>query len=153
MSVDLNALADELTPPDSLSALLSRLVERQAKRDEAAALVKQMDRELEELENLAAEQLAASGLDGVRAAGKTWWVDQTLRLSVPKDNRDAVLEAAQAEGLADELITVNTATLKAWLTERAKKAGGDLADCSKGTAFDGLCSEYVETRLRSRVMG
>jgi hypothetical protein len=153
MTVDLTALAEGLTPPDSLSALLARLVDRQAKRDAAAAAVKQMDRELEELENLAAEQLAASGLDGCRAAGKTWWVDQTLRLSVPKDSRDAVLAAAEAEGLADELVTVNTATLKAWLTERAKRGGGDLADCSKGTAFEGLCSEYVETRLRSRVMG
>ena len=45
MSIDLEQLASELTPPEGLSALLARLVERQTARDAAAAVVKQMDKE------------------------------------------------------------------------------------------------------------
>jgi len=151
MSVDLEALADELTPPEGLSALLARLVERQTARDVVAGQLKAMDKELEELESQAAEQLGMSGLDGCRVAGKTWWVDEALLVSVPKDNREAVLAAARAEGLEDA-ITVNTATIKAWLTERAKENDSSLEQAADGTSFAGLVSSYVKVRLRSRTL-
>jgi hypothetical protein len=151
MSVEPSALADELTPTDSLSALLARIVEKQATRDTAAAAVKKMEKEIDELEALASEQLAASGLDGCRAAGRTWWVDEALYVSVLKDNRDEVIAAAKAEGLADA-ITVNTSTLKAWLAERAKETGSRLEDAATGTKFDGLVSSYVKVRLRGRTV-
>jgi hypothetical protein len=151
MSIDLQALADDLTPPEGLSALLARLVERQAARDVVAGQLKAMDKEIEELEDKAAEQLGASGLDGCRVAGKTWWVDESLYVSVPKDNREAVLAAAEAEGLEDA-ITLNTTTLKAWLKERAKEADVTLERAADGTSFAGLVSSYVKVRLRSRTL-
>ena len=151
MSVDLGKLADELTPPEGLSALLARLVERQTARDVVAGQLKAMEKELDELESQAAEQLGLSGLDGCRVAGKTWWVDESLLVSVPKDNREAVMSAARAEGLEDA-ITVNTATIKAWLSERAKETGGDLERAADGTSFAGLVSSYVKVRLRSRTL-
>jgi hypothetical protein len=151
MSVDLGKLADELTPPEGLSALLARLVERQTARDVVAGQLKSLDKELEELESQAAEQLGLSGLDGCRVAGKTWWVDESLLVSVPKDNREAVLAAARAEGLEDA-ITVNTATIKAWLTERAKENDSGLEQAADGTSFAGLVSSYVKVRLRSRTL-
>jgi hypothetical protein len=152
MSVDLDAMADDLTPPEGLSALLARLVEKQAAIDALAGQLKSLERELEELESLAAEQLGASGLDGCRVAGKSWWIDEALYVSVPGDNRKKILEAAEAEGLKDA-ITVNTSTLKAWLAERAKDSGVSLEDAAAGTKFDGLISQYVKVRLRSRVVG
>ena len=151
MSIDLQALADDLTPPEGLSALLARLVERQAARDVVAGQLKAMDKEIEELEDKAAEQLGASGLDGCRVAGKTWWVDESLYVSVPKDNREAVLAAAEAEGLEDA-ITLNTTTLKAWLKERAKEADVTLERAADGTSFAGLVSSYVKVRLCSRTV-
>jgi hypothetical protein len=151
MSIDLQALADDLTPPEGLSALLARLVERQAARDVVAGQLKAMDKEIEELKSQAAEQLGASGLDGCRVAGKTWWVDEALLVSVPKDNREAVMAAAEAEGLEDA-ITVNTSTLKAWLSERAKEAGVSLERAADDTSFAGLVSAYVKVRLRSRTV-
>jgi|LakMenEpi03Aug12_release.lakeMendotaPanAssembly.Ray.scaffolds.fasta_scaffold00746_71 hypothetical protein len=151
MSVDLQALADDLTPPEGLSALLARLVERQAARDVVAGQLKQMEKELEELESQAAESLGASGLDGCRVAGKTWWVDEALRLSLTKDKREALIEAAEAEGLEDA-VTVNNATVKSWLTERAKESGCPLEDAVKGTRFEGLVGQFVEVRLRSRTL-
>jgi hypothetical protein len=151
MSIDLAALADELTPPAGLSALLARLVERQAARDVVAGQLKQMEKELDELESQAAEQLGASGLDGCRVAGKTWWVDEALRLSLTKDKREELIEAAEAEGLEDA-VTVNNATVKSWLTERAKESGCPLEDAVKGTRFEGLVGQFVEVRLRSRTL-
>jgi hypothetical protein len=152
MSVDLAALAEELTPPDSLSALLARIVEKQAARDTAAAAVKKMEKEIDELEALASEQLAASGLDGCRVAGKTWWVDEALRRSLTGANREELLKAAKAEKLEDAM-TLNPATVKAWLVERAKEKDCPLDQAVVGTKFEGLVGQFVETRLRSRVIG
>jgi hypothetical protein len=152
MSVDLTALAEELTPPDSLSALLARIVEKQAARDTASAAVKKMEKEIDELEALASEQLAASGLDGCRVAGKTWWVDEALRLSLTGANREELLKAAKAEKLEDA-VTLNPATVKAWLVERAKEKDCPLDQAVVGTQFEGLVGQFVETRLRSRVIG
>jgi hypothetical protein len=142
---------DELAPPEGLSALLARLVEQQTARDVVAGQLKAMDKELEELESQAAEQLGLSGLDGCRVAGKTWWIDQALRLSLTKENREELIEAAEAEGLEDA-VTLNNATVKAWLTERAKVSGCLLEDAVKGTRFEGLVGQYVEVRLRSRTV-
>jgi hypothetical protein len=148
MTIDL----EEETPPEMLSGLLERIVEKQKARDAASAALKTMDREIEELENQAAEQLGASGLDGCRVAGKTWWIDQALRLSMVGANREKLIEAAKAEKL-DDAVTLNPATVKAWLNERAKESGCPLDEAVIGTKFEGLVGQYVETRLRSRVLG
>jgi hypothetical protein len=141
----------DLMPPEGLSALLAKLVDRQAVRDGIAAQLKTIERELDELESKAAEELGMSGLDGCRVAGKTWWIDEALRLSLTKEHREDLIEAAEAEGLEDA-VTVNNATVKAWLTERAKASGCPLEDAVKGTRFEGLVGQYVEVRLRSRTV-
>lgn len=142
---------EELAPPEGLSALLARLVEQQAARDVVAGQLKAMDKELEGLESQAAEQLGLSGLDGCRVAGKTWWIDEALRLSLTRENREQLIQAAEAEGLEDA-VTLNNATVKAWLTERAKVSGCSLEDAVKGTRFEGLVGQFVEVRLRSRTV-
>ena len=149
MTIDLAEIEKQVTPPDGLAKLLADIVSEREAKDKAAAIVKAMEKRIEGMEMLASEQIAASGLEKCRVAGKTWWIDQTLLLSVTKDNRDAVLAAAKVEGIADELLSVNTATLKAWLVERCKKNKSDLATASSGTAFEGLVSEFAKIRLRS----
>jgi hypothetical protein len=62
-----------------------------------------------------------------------------------------LIEAAEAEGLEDA-VTLNNATVKAWLTERAKVSGCPLEDAVKGTRFEGLVGQFVEVRLRSRTV-
>ena len=135
----------------NLNQILDLVVKKQAECAEFEIRMKKLNSECKELEDLAAEALAASGLERVTYAGRSWRVESVAYLSVPKDNRDAVLQAAHNEGIADELTTVNTATLKSWLVERKKELGeegsGTLAE---GTAFDGLVSEYLQMRLRSR---
>lgn len=137
-----------------LSAMLARIAELTAEKAAAAATLKRINEDLEHLESLAAEQLRLQGLDGCRAAGRTWWVQDTLRISVPKEARAAVLEAAAQEGIGDELTTVAVPTLKAWLSERAKESGKeDGASFLAGTAFAGTgISEYVASELRSRAV-
>ena len=141
----------DLMPPEGLSALLAKLVDRQTVRDGIAAQLKVIERELEELESKAAEELGMSGLDGCRVAGKTWWIDEALRLSLTREHREKLIEAAEAEGLEDA-VTLNNATVKAWLTERAKATGCPLEDAVKGTRFEGLVGQFVEVRLRSRTV-
>jgi hypothetical protein len=145
--------AEETEVVGELSTTLSRLVQLHKDRDAAAAALKSIQQQMDTLEALAAEQLKASGLDNCRVAGKTWWVDETLLLSVPKEHRDAVLAAAATEGIAEELTTVNTITLKAWLQERAREKDLPLADAVKSTAFSGLVDDFVKVRLRSRTVG
>ena len=138
-----------MTNENGLATLLAKIVTVREEFAEANNVAKAIEKTLDSLESLAMEQIGASGLDQCRVAGKTWWIDEALMLSVPKENRDAVMEAARKEGLDDELLTINTATLKAWLVERCKENEGDLATASSGTAFNGLVTEYVKVRLRS----
>lgn len=133
-----------------LSQVLTRVGELQAEKDRIAAEASTVNKALREIEQMAVELLAASGLDGVRAGGKSWYVREFFSVSVPSQNRDAVVEAAEAAGLSD-LIAVNTTTLKSWLIEqRTANADSNLA---AGTPFDGLISEFREMRLSHRTLG
>jgi hypothetical protein len=134
-----------------LSAMLERIAELQAEKDRLANEAKRVNKALAEAEALAVEQLAASGLDGVRAAGKSWYVREFFSVSVPTENREAVVEAARDAGLED-LIAVNTTTLKSWLIEQRAGSDGDVA-LSNGTPFDGLVKEFREMRLSHRTLG
>ena len=134
-----------------LSAMLERIAELQAEKDRLANEAKRVNKALSEAEALAVEQLAASGLDGVRAAGKSWYVREFFSVSVPTENREAVVEAARGAGLED-LIAVNTTTLKSWLVERRGGDGGEVA-LADGTPFAGLVREFREMRLSHRTLG
>lgn len=106
------------------------------------------------LEAIAVEDMMTQRLDGVRVAGRSWRVEESLHLSVPKDRRDAVLEAARAAGIEDAITTVATTTLKAWLVERAKETGRDAGSSfADGTPFAGLVGEYTEMKLRHVTVG
>jgi uncharacterized small protein (DUF1192 family) len=134
-----------------LSAMLERIAELQAEKKRLEAEVSKVTSTLKEAESLAVEQLAASGLDGVRAAGKSWYVREFFAVSVPEENKDKVLAAAKTA--CPEYIGVNTASLKSWLMERRRDdatAEGGLAD---GTPFAGLISEFREMRLSHRTLG
>jgi hypothetical protein len=140
------------TPNGQLSDVLARVADKMREIEAAEQVVKRLDKELASLESQATEQLAISGLERCTVAGKTWWRDETLLCSSLKDYREEMLEAARAENLEDS-ISVNTSTLKSWLTERAKAKGIPLEDAVKGTRFDGLISQFVKVRLRSRSVG
>lgn len=149
-------MSEQMEANDQLAKVLGEVRELKRRKEEIAAELKTVTEQLDELEALACEYFAASGLDGCRAAGYSWYVTESLRLHVPKANREAVLQAAAEEGIGDEVLTVQTATLKAWLTERLEKAkaeGRMLEKPSDGTAFAGLLSEFVEVRLASRKVG
>lgn len=133
----------------SLNKVLEQVVAKQAEHEAAVNQAKKIGRELESLESIAAEMLGATGMDRVVCAGKSWRLEESVYVSVPKINREDVMKAAIAEGIADELTTVNTTTLKAWLLERRGGEAGEQS-IAEGTAFVGLISEYREVRLRCR---
>lgn len=149
-----NTNGDAATVPPALSDTLADIAHLRAKKSVAESELKGINAELDRLERLALEAFGASGLDGCRVAGRTWWMQEELRLSVDASNRERVLAAAQQEGIADEITTVATTTLKAWLKERAKAGGRERGQSFvAGTAFDGLVSEFVEPKLFSRAVG
>lgn len=105
------------------------------------------------LEEIALEELSTQRLDAVRVAGRTWRVEWTHSFSAPEARKEAVMEAARKAGLIDAVTQVNTARLKALLTERAKEAGTDVrSPYSAGTEFEGLVGEFVRPVLRHRTV-
>jgi hypothetical protein len=142
----------ELQESTQLSGLLEQIAEWQAKKEKAEAEVKAINKCLKELESLAVEQLALSGLDGVRAAGKSWYLREFFSVSIPAENKDRVMEIASEA--CPELVSVNTTSLKSWLIEERRNIEGDVpASLADGTPFEGLVSEYRETRLSHRALG
>ena len=135
----------------SLSVALDQVLSKQLEFVEATNKAKKLGHELEVLEGIAAELLGASGMDRVVCGGKSWRLEESIYVSVPKINREEVMKAAIAEGIADELTSINTTTLKSWLIERQ---GEDIKtrSAASGTAFDGLLSEHREIRLRCRTV-
>jgi hypothetical protein len=100
------------------------------------------------LEGIAIEEMTNGRLDGVKAAGRSWRVEWKHYFSAPEARKEAVMEAARRAGLLDAVTSVNTARLKAELTERAKAAGKDARRLySDGTEFEGLVGEYIQPTL------
>lgn len=134
-----------------LSSLLERIAGLQSEKARLASEEKAVNKELDELEKLAVEQMRLAGLDGVRAAGKSWGTRETFQVSIPAEFKDRVLEIAQES--CPELVAVNTASLKSWLVERRREAEGGEESLAAGTPFDGLVREYREVRLSHRTVG
>ena len=156
MAIDISELAaqsEAVSPEDAggdLSAVLQKIADLYDEKAEIAAREKAVNERLKSLEGVASELIKASGLTKVGASGKTWWVEETVLISVLKDKRDEVLKAAEQEGLKDELTTVQTATLKTWLIERRKRLGLSDGSYTAGTAFAGLVSEFPTFKLMRR---
>lgn len=134
---------------DGLTRTLEDIVAIDAEINAAEESLKELKRRRRSLAAIAVEDISTQRLERVSVAGRSWRLKENLHLSVPKDRRDAVLEAARAVGIEDAITTVATTTLKAWLEERAKEAGREAGlPFTAGTPFEGLVSEFVETELR-----
>lgn len=127
-----------------------------AEISELDAKIKVLNDQIDELkerrghyEGVAVEEMLTQRLDGVKAAGRSWRIEYAHRFSAPEARKEAVMEAARSAGLLDKVTQINTARLKAELTERAKEAGMDPRRLySDGTEFEGLVGEYVQPVLR-----
>lgn len=147
----MSSLTDTEQAP--LQSALAEISEIDAK---VAALNDQVD-ELKKrrghLEEIVIEEMTTQRLDGVKAAGRNWRIEWTHSFSAPEARKEVVMEAARRAGLLDAVTQVNTARLKALLTERAKEAGKDASRLySDGTEFEGLVGEYVQPVLRHRTV-
>ena len=146
--------SSQATGEQTLSGVLEEISALDAQIGTASAQLDELKRRRASLESIAVEDMTTQRLDGVRVAGRSWRVEESLHISVPKDRRDAVLEAARAAGIEDAITAVSTPTLKAWLVERAKDAGREAGSpFASGTPFDGLVGEYTELKLRHLTVG
>jgi hypothetical protein len=134
-----------------LSQLLARVAALQEDKDRISAELSKVNKELKAVESLAVEQLGLSGLDGVRAAGKSWFVREFFSVSIPSENKERVLEIASEA--CPELVSVNTASLKSWLMEERRSQDSTDGGLAEGTPFAGLISEFREMRLSHRTLG
>jgi hypothetical protein len=140
----------QLGDSQRLSKLLDRVAELQSDKEKIDAEAKIIGKKLREAEQLAVEALGASGLDGVRASGKSWFVREFFSVNIPSENKERIVEIASEA--CPELVGVNTASLKSWLMERRRDAEVD-GGLASGTPFEGLISEYREMRLSHRTLG
>ena len=155
LSPEKDFLSDLTTPQQNkLSEVLKRIKKIDEEIGTVNAQLKLLKGERSKLEHWACEEMQTQNFDGIRSAGRSWRVQEELRLSVSKDRRDAVLKAAEEVGIKDEITTVSTATLKAWLQEKAAAGGTDASGgYSNGTPFEGLVGEFVESKLRHTTVG
>lgn len=111
--------------------------------------IDELKKRRDHLERIAIEEMTTQRLDGVKAAGRSWRIEWTHSFSAPEARKEAVMEAARSAGLLEAVTQINTARLKALLTERAKEAGRDASQpYSDGTEFEGLVGEFVAPKLR-----
>ena len=137
------------TPVAPLQAALAEISEIDAQVKELNDKIDTLKERRGHLEGLAVEEILTQRLDGVKAAGRSWRIEFAHRFSAPEARKEQVMEAARRAGLLDAVTQVNTARLKAELTERAKAAGRDARQpYSDGTEFEGLVGEYVQPVLR-----
>ena len=133
----------------SLSDTLERVAELYDEKAQAERVLKDIKQRIEQAEGIAVEQLAASGLDGVRAAGKAWYLRDFWSVSIPADRKADAIKIARENGM-DDFIGVNTSSLKSWLNEQHKERGSETL--AAGTPWDGIVSEYHETRLSRQTL-
>lgn len=133
----------------SLSETLERVAALYDEKAEAEKVLKDIKQRIEQAEGIAVEQLAASGLDGVRAAGKSWYLRDFWSVSIPADRKADAVKIARENGM-DDFIGVNTSSLKSWLNEQHKERGGETL--AAGTPWEGIVSEYHETRLSRQTL-
>lgn len=148
-------MATDMQPqaPGRVGVLLAQVAELLAEKDRLESLVTANNKRLAAVESEAVEAMQMEGVEGCKAAGKSWYFRDVVQVSVPADNRDKVLEAAKAAGLAETLVSVNTSTLKAWLVERWKRGGQASESIADGTPFAGLVTEFRTVRLGHQTRG
>lgn len=143
------------TPADSpLSSSLEQITEIDRQIGTAELEIKELKKRRDALAEVAVEELLAGKLDGVRVAGRSWRIEWEHSVSATGEKQDAILAAARDAGLEEQLVSVNTARLKALLKEMAKESGRDARqNWADGTPFAGIVSEYVRPVLRHLTTG
>jgi len=135
----------EAAPLQSALAEIANLDKAMAELNDR---IDELKKRRDHLERIAIEEMTTQRLDGVKAAGRSWRIEWTHSFSAPEARKEAVMEAARSAGLLEAVTQVNTARLKALLTERAKEAGRDASlPYSAGTEFEGIVSEHVAPKL------
>ena len=145
----------ENTPTDSpLSSSLEQITEIDRQIGVAEMEIKELKKRRDALSEVAVEELLAGKLDGVRVAGRSWRIEWEHSVSATGEKQDAILAAARDAGLEEQLVSVNTARLKALLKEMSKESGRDARQpWADGTPFAGIVSEYVRPVLRHLTTG
>jgi hypothetical protein len=143
------------TAADSpLSSSLEQIAEIDRQIGTAELEIKELKKRRDALAEVAVEELLAGKLDGVRVAGRSWRIEWEHSVSATGEKQDAILAAAREAGLEEQLVSVNTARLKALLKEMAKESGRDARqNWADGTPFAGIVSEYVRPVLRHLTTG
>ena len=95
-----------------LSSALEQIAAIDREIDAVEITVKELKKRRDALASVAVEEMTTGRLDGVRVAGRSWRVEWEHRVSATGEHQDAILAAARAAGLEEQLISVNTSRLK-----------------------------------------
>lgn len=115
---------------------------------ELEAQIKERKAQRSHYETLAIEEMQTQRLDGVRVAGRSWRIEIEHSVTVGSGVKGEIVDAARRAGI-DDMVTIPTTSLKAYLKERAREAGrGPDQPWADGTEFAGLVGEYIRPVLR-----
>lgn len=140
--------------PTGLANILTEVAELDAQKERVNAELKRISARRDRLEQIAVDEMLASGLSGAKVAGRSWRVEHDHHCSVTAENRDAVLALARMrDGWEEAITSVNTSRLRALLKSEAESSGkSDRNLYTDGTEFHGLVGEYVQMKLRHRTV-
>lgn len=133
---------------------LARFVELQKEKRELDDALKNVKRQLDELEPLLLEQMTEEGIQSVKVNGLTLYLKRQLWAGAADGNYDAACDALIAEGLAEFVQRrFNTNTVSAYVRELEKAFadnGGSFEEFRLPGALDGAISVAEKFTIGSR---
>ena len=131
-----------------LSVALEAITDLDREIKAAEAAIKEKKALRAHYEGLAIEEMQTQRLDGVKASGRQWRIEIEHSINFASGSKSEVLAAARRAGLED-LITIQTSSLKSYLKQRSNDEGrGKDSPWADGTEFAGLVGEYIRPVLR-----
>lgn len=105
---------------------LARYVELEQRKRDLKNDLKDVNSEIEALEEKLLPQFEAAGVQNMRINGMTVYIHRQLWAGAPEGNREAVIGALRASGLEDYVVeNFNTQSLSAWVREQVAMSDDD----------------------------
>lgn len=108
---------------DSFDFALRRIIEKTDQKRLLERQLKELNREINSLNDYLAEQFAAKGYQNIKKDGRTVFVRHDTSVSVKPECREQALELAQQHGWND-MITVQPSRLRSHVKELIDQEGG-----------------------------
>jgi len=137
----------EQAEQDRLMEVLDEIVRLEEERTDLAGDLKGVESRLSVLKDTAAreisDRMAGLGDPSVTHSGRKFTARMETAVSIPAENKRAVLEACEKIGL--DVLQISQPRIQSYVREQGAESDGKLAD---GTILEGLVTEFTRPVLR-----